>query len=127
MRFDIEDNRYVVKDTFLNAEVDSIKYYLIQTSISDITISFRFDTHILSNTIIEIYQEPTLTSNGRLLNGIITLNIYADPIVITEGTKIHDIDTYDLASIDADIVGLLAETTYLMKIIPKDLNNTIIS
>lgn len=126
IRFDLNNVSYVLKDTFTGIEIDNIKYYLIQTSISDITLFAKFNAHILSNTIIEIYQGPTLTSNGRLLSGIATISMYADPVVTNDGMQIHDIDS-DSAFIDVHIIDLVANTTYLMKIIPKDLNSTIIS
>ncbi len=126
IRFDIGNNSYILKDTFIGVEINSIKYYLIQMSTSDITIFFRFNSHILSNTTIEIYQDPTLTSNGRLLSGITTINIYADPTVTTDGMFMHDIDA-DSEFIDVHIIDLLANKNYLLKIIPKDLNSTIVS
>lgn len=120
------NDKYVIKDTFLGTEIDSIKYYLVQMSTSNVTIHFKFDTYILSNTFVELYQDPTVTSNGRLLSGITTINMYADPTVTLEGTLLYYADA-DSKFVEIHIITLLANTTYLVKIIPKDLYSTVIS
>ena len=120
------NNSYVIKDTFAGTEIDSIKYYLIQMSASNVSIRFKFDTYILSNTFVELYKNPMTTSNGRLLSGLTTINMYADPTVTFEGIRVYDADA-DSKFVEIHMLTLLAHTTYLVKIIPKDLNSIVIS
>lgn len=126
IRFSTTNNSFVIEDTFTGTEIDVIKYYLIQMSTSNITISFKFDTYILSNTYVELFRNPTVSSNGRLLSGLTTINIYADPTVTTEGTQIYKADA-DSKFVEIHVLTLLANTNYLLKITPKDLNSTVIS
>jgi hypothetical protein len=122
----VTNNSYVIKDTFAGTDIDSIKYYLIQMSANNVSIHFKFDTYILSHTFVELYKNPIVTSNGRLLSGLTTINMYADPTVTFEGTQVYDVDA-DSKFVEIHMLTLLAHTTYLIKIIPKDLNSTIIS
>ena len=126
LRFNTTNNSYVIKDTFTGTDIDSIKYYLIQMSATNVSINFKFDTYILSNTLVKLYKNPMVTSNGRLLSGLATINIYADPTVTFEGTLVYDADA-DSKFVETHMLTLLAHTTYLVEIIPKDLNSVVIS
>ena len=122
----VDSDKYKLIDDFPGTEVDNIKYYLIQMSDFDVTIYFKFDTYILSNTLVDFFEVPTVSDEGRLLTGSDPIVMHADPTVTDEGNLFYEADS-DSTFIDVYTVDFLADTTYLVKIIPKDLNDIVIS
>lgn len=126
IRFEAGGENHVLKDDFSSIELDSIKYYYIEILTYDVPLSFKFDTLILMNTIAELYENPTVSAQGRLLTGTNLSYMYADPTVTNEGNLFYDADP-DSKFLEIHYITLSANTNYLLKITPKDLNSTIVS
>ncbi len=119
--FTIGSTRYSIKDRFSGSELDSYKYYLFSVLSSDITIYFQFDTTISKDVRIDIFSNPTLATNGIFLyNPQSLVNIYSDPLITSEGSLEYGYETADLGTID---IKLTNNTNYLLKITPLDIND----
>ncbi len=124
--FSIGNNTYLLKDRFSSNELGNSKLYLLQILTSDTTINFRFDSNIISDSIVEIFQTPTISVNGTfLLNPQSLLNIYSDPIISSNGTPIYSYNT-NSSFVNIHTLDFVASTNYLLKINPLDINDNIL-
>lgn len=122
--FTIGTTNYALKDRFSAGELDSSKSYLFAILTADTTINFKFDSSITSNSIIEIFQGPTISVNGTfLLSPQSLLNIYSDPTITANGTLFYRYDT-NSTLIKIHTLNLIASTNYLLKITPLDVSQT---
>jgi hypothetical protein len=122
----MNNNTYALKDKFSSNELENSKLYLFQILSSDTTINFQFDGSITSNSIIEIFTNPTVSSNGAfLLSPQSILNIYSDPIISSYGTFFYKYDT-NSSFIKVHTLDFLASTNYLLKITPLDTNDSLL-
>lgn len=122
--FTIGTIQYSLKDRFAGSELDSYKYYLFSVLGSDITIYFQFDTTISKDVRIDIFSNPTLATNGAfLLDPQSLVNIYSDPSITSEGTLEYSYETTDLGTLDINLTG---NTNYLLKLTPLDTTDNIL-
>lgn len=124
--FSIGDNTYVLKDRFSSNELGNSKLYLFQILSSDTIIDFQFDSSLVSDSTIEVFQNPTISINGIfLLSPQSLLNIYSDPIISNDGTFFYKYDT-NSSFINKHTLDFTANTNYLLKITPLDINNNLL-
>lgn len=124
--FSIGNNTYALKDRFSSNELESNKYYLFQVLSSDTTVNFQFDSSIVSDSTIEVFRSPTISVNGTfLLSPLSLLNIYSDPIISNNGTFFYRYDT-NSSFINKHTLDFIANTNYLLKITPLDINDNLL-
>lgn len=124
--FSIDNNTYALKDRFSSNELENSKLYLLQILSSDTTINFQFDSNITSDSIIEIFQNPIILVNGIfLLNPQSLLDIYSDPTISDNGTFFYRYDT-NSSFINIHTLDFIANTNYLLKITPSDVNDNLL-
>ncbi len=124
--FNINNDNYVLKDRFSSNELEDSRLYLFRMLSLGTTINFRFNSNITSDSIIEIFQDPIILSNGRfLLSPQSILDIYSDPIISNNGDSFYRYDT-NSSFIDMHALYFMANTNYILKITPLDINDTVL-
>lgn len=124
--FSIDNNTYTLKDKFSSNELENSKLYLFQILSSDITVNFQFDSNITSDSSIEIFKNPTTSTNGTfLLSPQSILNIYSDPIISSNGNFFYKYNT-NSSFIKIHTLDFTANTNYLLKITPLDVNDNLL-
>lgn len=126
----VGNNNFLIKDNLAEEELFATKLYLIKVSTANVEVYFNFIVHHTEDAIVEIYQNPTITSNGTLLTGGISptvLSIYSGPTVTNNGTEFYSIGQDDVRGISVHDLILTANTDYLLKIIPYDLAYNVLS
>ena len=126
----IGDNKFLIKDTLADNELFSTKLYLIKVSTSDVNVILNFVVHHTEDAYVEIYQNPTVILNGTLLIGSTsptTLTIHSEPTITNNGELFYSIDQEHIRRIYEHDLALSANTDYLIKFIPYDLDYNTLS
>lgn len=126
----IGDSKFLIKDTIAEDELFDTRLYLIKVSTSDVKIFLNFIVHHTEDAYVEIYQNPIVTLNGILLSGTrspTTLDIYSGPTTTEDGELFYSIDQEHVRRIDIHDLSLTANTDYLIKFIPHDLDYSTLS
>lgn len=125
--FIVGENTFVIKQTPLDDELFSTKRYLFKMSTSNIEIRFEFNVEFLSKGLVEIFKNPVVSANGTLLSPQpVALTVYSEPTVTNQGTFFYNADPANLDLI-THVLTFDANTDYLLKITPKDINNVVLA